>query len=321
MSIQVTYAIDGLDLQKTYDNLWESKLITGLDSTKGTASLWLGINGESVKVQISNKGVVNIWHKEQTHIDGAVEKLKSLVINSEGGICKDWVLTNAQKIGSTRIASPLTEEVSAEERIREKKPLASSEEADPKEVSDCILKLNKTEDEDLIKIRIEDLKRLCDGKRVAPLPNVLNFLDNSLLNPKFRNPEIRSNLIECLCNVLHFENKREVQKEDEIKKRIIDNIKTIKQIISEEYDLKVVKQSLCFFAETGTEEAVNSIFNLAIDLPDEKYENIYREIKDALHSGYYPLNDKHREMINQKVDDMIIDKNPAIKRRGLVLYK
>jgi len=111
MSFQATYSVYGLDLRNTYNKLRQSKDVTGgLDITKGTVPFWLNINSEKVKVQITRRGCVNIWHREQAYIHRAVEKLKPLAVNAEGEICKVWLPTNLQKIGSTRIASGPTEE-------------------------------------------------------------------------------------------------------------------------------------------------------------------------------------------------------------------
>jgi len=107
MAIQATYAVYGLDLDKTYEKLRASKDCGEIyiDRDKNTMSFWVEVDNEKVNVQISAKGAVNLWHRDENCIGKVVEKLKALTVNSEGEECREWQLRRMQKIGAKELAT------------------------------------------------------------------------------------------------------------------------------------------------------------------------------------------------------------------------
>jgi hypothetical protein len=121
LSFQATYAVYDLNFDKTYEKLQDSKDVSGLlDISRGTFSFWVNIDKLKVRVQITNNGNVNIWHSEKFYINKAAEKLKTLIVVADGEICQILLLTNLQKIGSTKIACPVNEEVRIDTRTTQK---------------------------------------------------------------------------------------------------------------------------------------------------------------------------------------------------------
>jgi len=188
-------------------------------------------------------------------------------------------------------------------------------EVDPKEISECIRKLKETDHKDLLRIRSEDLRRLCDGKRVAHRPNVLSFLESSLRDPKFKDPEVLFNLIGSIRRILAYERKRDTPKRGIIN-RINENIEQMKQIMKKQRDHPVLGEILYFLGETGEEKAVRIIFDLVVELSDKEFENTKDTIARSLFSPECTLYRKHSKLINSKIDEMITNRIPSINKRG-----
>ena len=115
MGLQATFGVCDLDFDKTYEKLREFNDVSSVSEiSKGSFEFWLKIDSVRVKVQITNKGNMNMWHSEMVYIDKAIEKMKLLTVLVDGKKCEDLLLTNMQRIGSTKIASSITESVDIE---------------------------------------------------------------------------------------------------------------------------------------------------------------------------------------------------------------
>ncbi len=181
MSFQGTYAVADLDLENTYNKVGESKEITGRsDISKGTFFFWLNIDREKVRVQIS-KNCVNIWHSEESYVDGAFEKLNPLIVNADGEKCEHWVLTNKQRIGSTSMATSLTEEVGLSPKI---------EEADYDDVTGHIEALQNEENPDVLEFRIGKIVKAARSKRITHIHEVLPFFEIALKDAKYQHAKL-----------------------------------------------------------------------------------------------------------------------------------
>jgi hypothetical protein len=102
MGLQAVYSVYGLDYKKTYNHLFAVQDVEKLSEpaeAKGTFDFWLSIDEEKIKVQISNKGTVNLWHDDRACIDKAVRRLREFVVDSESKECKHWIYRNFFRIG------------------------------------------------------------------------------------------------------------------------------------------------------------------------------------------------------------------------------
>ena len=73
---------------------------------------------------------------------------------------------------------------------------------------------------------------------------------------------------------------------------------------------------LYFLAETGKKEAVDAVFYLATQLPNNELRAISGGIEHTLFKPEFKLATKYQITINKKIDEMITSKNLNIKERG-----
>jgi hypothetical protein len=117
MGLQATYSVYGLDFEKTYNCLQKANDVERLsDIVKGNFDFWLAINGKHVRIQISNKGTVNVWGQDKARIKETVKKLSKRVVNNEDKECEEWILKNWQRMGSEKLVTDtrVTDEKSSE---------------------------------------------------------------------------------------------------------------------------------------------------------------------------------------------------------------
>ncbi len=306
MSFQATYSVYGLDFENTYGKLRESEHVTGgLEVTKGTVPFWLNINNEKVKVQITNKGCVNIWHRERTYIDRAVEELKPLTVNRKGEQCEDWVLVNMQIIGSTRIATPLTEEIVRSGTVYP--PVPKVTEAKPQADKNTILEhIQKIEGAISLKnwnkslSSIVELRQLCIHNRTGHVPELLSairrFVDTQGL---FENEETREELAMVMAYILENEKKSgNTENANEVTKQLLDSIRKIAL-----YDRKNgLVYSLRFLGETEVKESVDVIMVLISQRSSEITGNLEGEIHYVLYGS--ELAKAQREYVREKLVEL-----------------
>ena len=203
-------------------------------------------------------------------------------------------------------------------------------EANINEVEETIRKLKEINHNTQLKLKTEQLKRLCDGKRIAHFPNVLTFFENALSDPKFSNSDALSNLIGAYRRILYFERMREIPN-----KRIIDrinkNIGKLKYILDNELEktpsniediinppllnCQLINEIIYFFGETEKSEVIDIIFNLAEKLPDSEF-NLCTGIARSLFSHECTLYRKHQRIINRRLDEMVESSDSTVSQRG-----
>jgi hypothetical protein len=177
IGFQVTYRVYGLDFENTYDNLKTKKNVQGLcDVSKGNFDFWLDTDGERVRVQISNKGAVNLWCDDEECIIEAVEEMKRLVVDQEGNECQTWLLTEELKLGSERLASKVAEDM--EQQCIDKSEKIEPEVSEPllhfksyREIFEKLLSFGQESNFDLARKYIDADCSLC--KRLGNSPPLL----------------------------------------------------------------------------------------------------------------------------------------------------
>ncbi len=198
--------------------------------------------------------------------------------------------------------------------------LIQEEEAKRSEVTEVMRRLDETEDKDLLAIISEDLIRLCDKKRTATIPNLLNFLESALLEPKFSDPIVLHNIINALHLILGYERRRH-KLDKTIIQQLTANISNIRKILGKYRDKDVLGQSLLFLSLTESKEAIEIIFNLVRTLSEEEYSDVATGVEISLFGVDSTLYEKHHEIINDRLLELIASGDPILKRRGLKLHK
>jgi hypothetical protein len=198
--------------------------------------------------------------------------------------------------------------------------LIQEEEAKRSEIEDVIRRLKETKNATLLPIISEELIRLTDRKRSATIPNFLNFLESALSTPKFSEPTVLYNIIRAFHLILHYETRR-YNPDEEIISRITSNISKFEKIIETYSDSHVLGEALLFLSLTESEESVDIIFKLARKLDEVTYHQIEGAFEMALFGVDSTLYDMHHVSINDRLYELIADKDQILVERGRKLHK
>ena len=310
MSYQATYAVYGLDLRKNYNELEKSKDVKNITNiNKGTFSFFLIVNKVPVRVQIANDSL-NIWHKKTTNIGTIEEKLKSLVVNANGERCDSWLRTRYQKIGSTPLASPLTEEIDFSTKI---------EEADPEDVKLLLDALERHKDSLVLEFDIKNLSNLANNKGIAHIPNVLPFLENALKDTKFQDAKLLKGLIQLIEFMLFFERRSTSPRQDLIDRIQNDILSSIIWISKNVNDEEVLRAIIYCLGKTDREESVDAISNIVERVNADLYHNLKSSVTVAFFHTTSSLQKSQQKHINENIRKLIEHHNPKIRERGTEL--
>jgi hypothetical protein len=178
--------------------------------------------------------------------------------------------------------------------------------------------LNEETNIDVLVSLSRDLCFHCDAKRIIHIPRALAFFESALeVDSKFSDPRILINIINGLYRILYYERHRDFQDQENIE-RIKGTLKHIRRTVDEQPDYTILQKIIPFFGETGEEEAVTILFEMAEQLPDETYSDVKGQIVDVLTSKdrtLYP----HKQLINDQILRMISNADATIKKRGIAL--
>lgn len=163
-----------------------------------------------------------------------------------------------------------------------------------------------------------DLAFHCEAKRILHIPRVLAFLESALeADSKFNDPRILANTFDALRRMLTYERNRSLPDHCSIK-RIHKTIQHVRRILDEHSDYPLLQNIIAFLGETGKEDAVTILFDLAEQQPDEMHDNVKNQIARVLFSSRYALH-HHKKLINDRKLSMISHPDATRKRRGLEL--
>ena len=323
MSFQAIYSVYGSDLRNTYDKLMHSEKVTGgLDIVKGTASFWLNINSEKVKVQISNKGCINLWHSEREYLDIAVEALKHLVVDIKGEKCEDWVLMRLQSLGSRAIALPLAGEVVQSGTAYLSAPIVTKAkpQADRNTVLehikmiDCAIGLKKWNKSLSC---VVELRQLCIHYRTGHVPELLSAIKRYVDTQELLgNEEARQELAMMMTYVL--ENEKEsgnTENAKEVAKLLLEPIRKIAL-----HDRKNgLVYSLRFLGQTEETESVDIAAALINQRPQEITGNLESEVHYVLFGS--ELAKAQKEHIREKLIELSSSEEKSVRSVAKRLQK
>ena len=177
--------------------------------------------------------------------------------------------------------------------------------ADRHDVIGCLKIIGEESSEHVILSRIDRLKQISAGKRVANIPSFAVLVDKCFRNPLIKeNSKVFVEFVEMLSTVLRFEKASKLPDSSRIVEALLCScLKTIMEVgkDSPEFPHNYVVD---FTGLSGKEEAVHFLFSEIAS-----HKEYVREVGLSANSlrealGRRGLYEAHRELIERKIDDL-----------------
>jgi len=194
----------------------------------------------------------------------------------------------------------------------------SVEEADEKEVLQHLEVLNKEENPEVLQFRIGRLSHIAGPKRIAHIPNILNFCEDALQNPKYQDKGVLKELVILLKKILHFERFRKPPNYEQIVKRLsATTLQSLLKIMEKETDFGVLSEIIEFLWATDKEDAVRGLFEMVKRIDDQLYEKLKEpRIFEALFRTSFPLHRAQNKYIDRNIDNLLKSTIQRDRERG-----
>lgn len=276
------------------EHLKQSQEITDTDEWTGKFTFYLK-NAKYVAFQITTKGKLSITYPEGENYNDFLPQIKPLLVKKGGTQAEIlYVIRNPDETKQVLV-----------------------EEADPKEVLDHLRILNEQEKPEVLQFRLGLLSSLAGPKRIAHIPNVLEFCEDALQDPKYQDKRVLKELCSLLRKILHFERFRNPPNCQQTIERISGKpLQYMLKMMETETDFGVTSEMIYLVGETDKEESVKALFKMIERISEELYEKLKPRIFQVLFQKGWPLHDAQNERINQDIDKLLKSTDQKIRERG-----